>query len=171
MGTGLKLNLGCGKKILPGYINVDFPNNYSGKKPDLECDIRVLPYRDNTIDEVMAIHVIGHFHLWEVPDILKEWCRVLKPGGRIILECPCLNKVLFFLSEKRLVLSHTLFALYGDPGYCDPHMTHKWCYSKEHLSDLMEREFKDVRVEPAKYHFPERDMRIVGTKQWLPTAQ
>ena len=170
MADRLKLNLGCGKKILPGYVNVDFPNNWSGKKPDLECDIRVLPYGNDTVDEVMAIHVIEHFYLWEVPEILKEWARVLKPGGQLILECPSLNKVLYFLTLQPLVLSHTMFALYGDPQYGDPDMMHKWCYSKEHLSALMAREFADVKVEPAQYHKPERDMRIVGTKQWLPTA-
>ena len=171
MGTALKLNLGCGRKILPGFINVDFPNNYSGKKPDLECDIRVLPYQDNTIDEVMAIHVIEHFHLWEVPDVLKEWHRVLKPGGKIILECPCMNKVIYYLNMPELVMSHTMFALFGDPGYLDPHMTHKWCYFKEHLSALVGRKFVDVKVEAAQYHYPERDMRVTGIKEWLPTSQ
>lgn len=171
MGTSLKLNLGCGNKRLDGYVNVDFPDNYSKKPPDVSCDIRELPYEDNSVDEVLAVHVIEHFHLWEVPDILKEWTRVLKPGGQMILECPCLNKVLYFLGMKELVLSHTLFALYGDPMYGDPRMVHKWCYSKEHLSGLMSNFLKDVRVEQAKFHKPERDMRIVGTKQWLPTAQ
>lgn len=165
MGDSLKLNLGCGHKILPGYVNVDFQNNWAKRKPDVECDIRKLPYEDGVADEVLAVHVIEHFYLWEVPDILKEWHRVLKPGGKLILECPCLNKVLFFLSQKELVMSHTLFALYGDPQYGDPAMVHKWCYSREHLSDWVKAAgFKDVAVEQAQFHKPERDMRVVGVK-------
>src|SRR5574343_287611 len=160
----LKLNLGCGHKHLPGYVNVDYQNNWAKKKPDLECDIRKLPYGNDSVDEIIAIHVFEHFYLWEGPLVLKEWARVLKPGGKLILELPCLNKVLFFLGQKELVLSHTLFALYGDPQYCDPAMVHKWCYSKEHLSALMRHEFKEVTVEAAQFHKPERDMRVVGVK-------
>ena len=165
MGDSLRLNLGCGQKILPGYVNVDFENKWAKKKPDVECDIRKLPYEDGTADEILSVHVIEHFYLWEVPDILKEWHRVLRPGGKLILECPCLNKVLFFLAQKELVLSHTLFALYGDPQYGDPAMVHKWCYSKEHLADWVKASgFKDVAVGEAQFHKPERDMRVTGTK-------
>lgn len=164
MAEALKLNLGCGHRHMPGYVNVDFQDNWAKKKPDVECDIRTLPYGDNTADEIMAIHVIEHFQLWEVPEILTEWARILKPGGRLILECPCLNKVLFFLGQKELVLTHTLFALYGDPQYRKPEMVHKWCYSREHLSALMQRDFKTVTVEAAQFHKPERDMRVVGVK-------
>lgn len=164
MGEGLKLNLGCGHKHFPGYVNVDFENKWAKKKPDVECDIRKLPYEDGTVDEVIAVHVFEHFYLWEATDILQEWARVLKPGGKLILELPCLNKVLFFLAQKELVLSHTLFALYGDPQYRDPAMVHKWCYSKEHLTELMKHFFSEVTPEPAQYHKPERDMRLVGIK-------
>lgn len=164
MGGRIKLNLGCGNKHLEGYINVDFESVWQKKKPDVECDIRKLPYENDVADEIIAIHVIEHFYLWEVPEILKEWHRVLKPGGRLVLECPCLNKVLFFLQQKELILSHTMFALYGDPSYGDPAMTHHWCYSKEHLSRWMETLFKDVKVEAAQFHKPERDMRVVGVK-------
>ena len=145
-------------------MNVDFANKWAKNKPDLECDIRKLPYGNDCADEIIAIHVFEHFYLWEAPDVLIEWHRVLKPGGKLILELPCLNKVLFFLQQKELILSHTLFALYGDPQYGDPAMVHKWCYSKEHLSALMERLFKTVTVEAAQFHKPERDMRLVGVK-------
>lgn len=164
MAESLKLNLGCGRKILPGYVNVDFQNKWAKVKPDLECDIRRLPYGDDSVDEVMAIHVIEHFYLWEVPDILEEWHRVLKPGGNIVLECPCLNKILHFFNIQPIVVSHTMFGLYGDPSYQDPAMVHKWCYSKEHLMDLVGLFFKDVKFCPAAFHKPERDMRITGIK-------
>ncbi len=36
---GIHLNLGCGKKLWDGFINIDFPSNWSGKKADIECDV------------------------------------------------------------------------------------------------------------------------------------
>lgn len=161
----LKLNLGCGKKRFSGHINIDFPGNWSGVKPDVECDIRKLPYGSGVVDEIIAIHVFEHFFLWEAPDILKEWARVLRPGGKIILELPCLNKVIGFLNKNPIMLRHTMFALYGDPQYKDPHMVHKWCYSREHLTALLSHEFENIHEEPAQFHLPERDMRLVGTKR------
>ena len=79
----IKLNLGCGAKILPKpYINVDLPNNWADSKPDVEADLtKPLPFPDDYADEVMAIHVIEHFDRWEAPVILRDWVRVLKPGA------------------------------------------------------------------------------------------
>lgn len=164
VGESLKLNLGCGNKILPGYVNVDYKNPWAKKKPDLECDIRKLPYGNDSVDEILAVHVIEHFHLWEAPEVIEEWRRVLKPGGKLILECPCLNKILHFFNIQPIVYSHTMMGLYGDQKYQDPAMVHKWCYSKEHLTDLMELFFRDVQFLPAQFHKPERDMRITGVK-------
>jgi hypothetical protein len=48
----IKLNLGCGDKILEGYVNVDMSDNYSKKKPDVEADVRALPFENEYADEV-----------------------------------------------------------------------------------------------------------------------
>ena len=34
----MKLNLGCGDKILEGYVNVDVAESRVGKRPDVLCD-------------------------------------------------------------------------------------------------------------------------------------
>ena len=161
----IRLNLGCGKRLKEGFINVDLPGNWSGQKPDVETDLRDLPFEDNYADEAMAIHVLEHFYLWEVHDILDEWVRVLKPGGRLIIEVPCLDKVVDFLRRGEPNLRYTLFPLYGDPSYQSEAMCHRWCYSQALLKQFMEAHLESVEVQPAKYHFPERDMRVVGVKR------
>ena len=86
MNDLVKLNLGCGDKILPGYVNVDVASERAGKQPDVICDVRKLDKFDTGhADEILAVHVVEHFWRWEVVDILKEWVRVLKPGGKMIL--------------------------------------------------------------------------------------
>ena len=85
----VKLNLGCGDKILSGYVNVDVAESRAGKRPDVLCDLhRLASFEDNSADEILSVHVVEHFWRWEVVDVLKEWVRVLKPGGLMILECP-----------------------------------------------------------------------------------
>ena len=87
--TSKKLNLGCGDKLINGYINVDLVTERAGVTPDVNCDIRKLTVFDTDYaDEILAVHVIEHFWRWEVEDILAEWVRVLKPNGKLILECP-----------------------------------------------------------------------------------
>lgn len=160
----MRLNVGCGKRHLEGYINIDFESNWSKKKPDVACDIRKLPYEDESCDEVCAIHVFEHFYIWEAEEILKEWARVLKPGGRLVLEVPCLNKVLAHFSQDKIRMEYTFWALYGDPSYKDPHMVHKWCYPKEQLTAMMQRVCRQVSEERPQFHKADRDMRLVGIK-------
>lgn len=165
MADGTYLHLGCGKYIWPDFINIDAPGNWSEIKPDVEADIRALPYPDNHADEIHAIHVIEHFFRWEVEDVLKEWVRVLKPGGKLILELPCLSKILPHFKDNLAINHMTLWALYGDPTHTDPSMVHKWCYSGHMMRELMEGAgLQNIIIKDPVYHVKERDMRLIGTK-------
>lgn len=82
--SDVKLNLGCGKDYREGYINVDLYEDSA----DQRFDVKTIPYEDNTVDEILASHVIEHFDYHESVDVLKEWYRVLKPGGKLVLETP-----------------------------------------------------------------------------------
>lgn len=170
----VRLNLGCGDKILPGYVNVDVVASRSGQKPDVQCDLRQLtPFSDNSVDEVMAIHVVEHFWRWEIEAVLREWLRVLKPGGRMVLECPNLQSACeAFLADPEKASGEdaagqrTMWVFYGDPQWRDPLMVHRWGYTPRSLSVLLEKVgLVGVRQEPAVYKLREpRDMRVVGLK-------
>lgn len=80
-----KLNLGCGKDIKEGYINLDCV-----KLPgvDMIHDINKFPWplKDNTFDEVYCSHVLEHFE--DFIKVMKEIKRVCKKDARIVIRVP-----------------------------------------------------------------------------------
>jgi SAM-dependent methyltransferase len=136
----------------------------------MKADLLTLPFPDNHADRAAAIHVFEHFYYWDAPKFLREVKRVLKSGGKLVLELPCMDKVFSHISirlRKGESPSPTFswFALWGDPRYEAPAMTHKWGYFKADMHRLLtDAGFIDVQGEEPNYHFPRRDMRCVATK-------
>jgi len=81
----IKLHLGCGNTIMRGWQNID---KYSTAPGVLKHDISKLPYGDNSVSVIYSSHMIEHVHQTELPGAIKEWFRVLKPGGELIIRCP-----------------------------------------------------------------------------------
>lgn len=75
----MKLNLGCNRRKLDGYINVDIMQEVN---PDLVCDVsKGLPFPDSSVDEVRAFDFLEHIALGKTIFVVEEIWRVLKPGG------------------------------------------------------------------------------------------
>jgi predicted SAM-dependent methyltransferase len=156
----MKLHLGCGKRKLEGWLNCDLHDS------DHDLDIRTLPFDDNSADSIMAIHVCEHFYKHDILNVLIEWRRVLKEGGIIILELPCLDKVLWHFVNGSPP-NMTLWPLYGDPSTHkdgEPAL-HKWCWSIKQFRNLLgQAGFNHITEETPHFHVPSRDMRFVATK-------
>ncbi|MEQ8188877.1 MAG: glycosyltransferase, partial [Candidatus Eremiobacterota bacterium] len=83
----LYLNLGCGKDIRDGFVNIDL---FSDDSRVVGMDVRKLYLPDNCADGILASDILEHFSHRETGIILREWARVLKPGGELFLRCPSL---------------------------------------------------------------------------------
>lgn len=177
MGGPVRLDLGCGHKHEAGWVRVDFAVDRkkvtsggvteigAALRPDVEADLRELPFPDDYADAARAIHVIEHFQVWDAPKVLKEWVRVLKPGAELAIECPCLDKIVKLFDVPNIPPYMTFWGLYGDPRMEDPLMMHHWCYTESQLMRIMASSgLVNLRGEPPRFHQPARDMRIVGMK-------
>jgi ubiquinone/menaquinone biosynthesis C-methylase UbiE len=51
-------------------------------------DIFALPFQDNSLDGIWNVGVMEHFTHDQIDAILREFCRVLKPGCRVVLLWP-----------------------------------------------------------------------------------
>jgi len=82
----IKLHLGCGNRYIPGFFHIDA---YDDKHIDHVCSIDNLEFiEDESVDLIYASHVIEHFKRKRLPEVLKEWNRILKKGGVLRLAVP-----------------------------------------------------------------------------------
>lgn len=97
----------------------------------VNVDLEDLPYEDNLFDFITAKSAIEHIR--NVYHLMDNLCRVLKPGGKIvILTCDW----------------KTVYKIFYDD------VDHKTPFTKFSLHDLLLRyDFKNVKVEYF-YHFP-----------------
>ena len=84
--TGIRLNLGCGRDIRPGWVNVDsVPLPGVDVATDFDHDPR-LPFADGTVGYSEGAHVIEH--LADPLPFMAELWRVTRPGGEVVFRCP-----------------------------------------------------------------------------------
>jgi predicted SAM-dependent methyltransferase len=165
----LKFNIGCGERKLPGYIGVDAADRSAA---DIKAPANCIPVGDECADEVMAIHLIEHLYHWELPATLKEWSRILKFGGRLVIEAPDLMKACQNVVTGRAGAKHPnqlgLWALYGDDRLEDPFMVHHWAYTFDSLAPLVKAQgFKNIIEKETQFHPVGRgirDFRLEATK-------
>ena len=142
----LKLHLGCGGDRKPGYVNVDMRTDLPN---DVQADCCALPFPSGTAELIEAYHLIEHLGRHDAMRALDEWNRVLRPGGRLIIECPDVRQVAreFILGrEERL---DNLYGLQRTPGD-----SHAFGYTPESLAGLLRRHGFDriTTKRPETYH-------------------
>jgi predicted SAM-dependent methyltransferase len=93
-GEGIKIVIGTRTYLGPDWLHVDIDPFYlhatDGKCYDVDIvsDARNIPLPDNHADIIYSSECLEHFPWGEYKGALKEWCRILKPGGMIRVEVP-----------------------------------------------------------------------------------
>lgn len=171
----MRINFGCGKQTWDGWYCIDAVRHPKATRdPDLlyvaEFDggeIRnPVPLPDECADEVNSFHFIEHIFRWQSPAMLREWHRLLKPGGVLVLELPNLEaacrNLLAGMDDQMC-----MWPIYGDWSHMDPYMMHKHGYTPKTIKALLaECGFKDIVMKPPRTHGARanRDMRVEARK-------
>ena len=111
------LNVGCGnstKQDCKGFsdwseVRFDIDRRV---KPDIIGSVTDLSaVGDESVDAVYSSHNVEHVYPHEVPRVLSEFRRVLKPSGFVVVTCPDLTSVC-----KRIVERGLDAVLYDSPA-------------------------------------------------------
>src|SRR5215831_6253473 len=81
----MKLDLGAGDISPPGFKPLGHPHGSEIYPLDA--------FADNSVEEIRASHCLEHFSHRQTLDVLKEWVRVLKPGGLLRIAVPDFAKI------------------------------------------------------------------------------
>ncbi|KKN83504.1 hypothetical protein LCGC14_0297420 [marine sediment metagenome] len=120
----IRLNLGSGDHVVPGYINID---------RKLGTEAYPLDYPDESVDVIRVSHLLEHFAMREVPAVLTDWVRALKPGGVLKLAVPDFD---FIIKSRQEENGHP-WPLYLFGGQLDDDDFHKSPCSKKDIARLM----------------------------------
>jgi len=110
----MKLHLGCGAKYIPGFVHVDA---IQFEHIDHVSSIDRLTFIESeSVDLIYNCHVLEHFKRASVRDVLKEWCRVLKPGGILRTAVPDFEAICQVYSQNK-DLSKVIGPIMGGQNY------------------------------------------------------
>jgi SAM-dependent methyltransferase len=136
-GEGAVLDVGCGSShiiaALPkGSVALDvLVNKLRFARRFQTARVRAsgfaLPFADERFPCVLCSQVIEHVPM--VPSMIDELCRVLEPGGRLVLGTPDYDRWEWVWIEKA-------YGIAAPGGYADEHISH---YTRKGLLDYFER--------------------------------
>lgn len=160
----LKLNLGCGDKLMPGYMNIDLYHEGA----DFQMDVRKLDFPDSSVSEIYGSHIFEHISPFDIHATLEEWRRVLRQGGKLVLEMPdMLETCRQFVSASKDERYKLLNCIYGTGnGTQSPHL---FGWYDEILRDhLGSHGFANIQVAPATSQHWGYNLVVTATRDDLP---
>lgn len=139
----VRVNLGCGEKPLPGYINID-ARNLPGA--DVVADVRRLPFEPGTLAEISAAHLVEHFRTHHFSTVvLPYWTSLLREDGILRIICPNGEELIERVSRGELSVEDFRTVMFGLQDYSgDDHLA---MYSPDLLRPILESAgFKKVQL-------------------------
>lgn len=105
------LNLGCGNRVNPKWVNADLGPKDGSVLPINVC--KALPFDDNRFDAVFHAHMLEHLEPETGERVMRECVRVLRPGGLLRVSVPDFERY------ARGYLDNLAAAISGEAGASD----------------------------------------------------
>lgn len=171
----IRLNIGSGGIEYPGYLSVDLYD----ERANIIMDVTKLDLEPNSVSEILAIHVFEHLNPYHCLDTLKSWRRILRPGGRLVMEMPDIEQLCrrFVEADKEDPKNPTgirygiLNAVYGsvnttakgEPSeITSPHLYGWWPQALwDHLANAG---FVNINFGPEMFPHPESNLHVEAMK-------
>ena len=142
-----RLHLGCSALLRPGWFNTD---KYPRRIGVAFCDATGrYPFENDAFDYVFTEHMIEHVPYAGGKSLVRECLRVLKPGGKLRIATPDLDRILALRQPTTpLEKEYVHYALGAIPEVVDGQISffinqfirawgHTFIYDRETLSGLM----------------------------------
>ena len=134
----MKLHIGCGARIEPGWENIDL----SGPLPVRCLDVRYgLPYPDKSVQYIYCEHFLAHLTLAEGMAFLAECARVLMLDGVLRISVPSLRQLVDMYVKGNTKFAEVVGWLPATP--CDMlnegmrSWGHQYMYDAEKLREVL----------------------------------
>lgn len=137
------LNIACGDAPMAEAVNVDFQAT-----GDVVADVAHLPIRTGSVDDAHALDILEHIPHQRTHDVLAEWRRVLRPGGRLTVRVPNMGRLARLLlvqpQDTELIIRNIYGGhRWGPDGAWD---AHHWGWTQDSLAcELAEAGFTPHR--------------------------
>lgn len=154
VGGSLLLHVGCGSDPLPAWLShyketrLDIDNRFG---PDIVADMRDLG-EIGPFDAIYCSHALEHLPPHDVSVALKEFSRVLRPSGHVVVFVPDLEGVqatdeVLFTAPCGPITGLDLIYGYRLALKEHPYMAHRTGFTSETLkAALTEAGFADAAV-------------------------
>ena len=126
----MKLDIGAGPYPRPGYTTVDLYH-----PAGIRASMDALSLDDGAVEEIHSSHALEHQAQARVLPTLREWLRVLRPGGRLDLKVPDLRWACRHWLENP-TLGWQMATIFGTQEH--PGEFHKAGFSPEILAAYLE---------------------------------
>ena len=137
------------------HIDIRMVNNAAGQQcVDIVADLnKPLPITSDEFDACISIFCLEHVSYRNVPLLLSEVWRVIKPGGRVVFVTPNTEQQMRWIAEHPEGWDgHTAFdsmscVLFGDQDYAEN--SHRAYFSPEIVSSLFQQAgFEGIITQP-----------------------
>lgn len=172
INTGeIRINLGCGDDYRKDYYNVD-----SNPAANTDFCINFLQidriFAQESVSEILMLHSLNYLNLFQARTLFVKAHRLLKGGGRLIIETvnleKAINKILSSTGDFNEYLEGVRALHAFDPGMVqrgEAYTPNAFSWTAWHLrAELNAAGFSSVELLPPQTHAAWRDMRAEARK-------